>query len=364
MPPRKSTSKHKLVRNSDDDYEPAHEGREGEEEVGGTASGDENSRDAPARASTSKPKKGKVKALVDSEEEDYTPPKKKTTASKTKGKGKAAAKPRGNRGKLSAFTSMPLDVLALIVSHLDTKTVLACSRTCSSFRTLLHSSQGTSCWKAARFNTSRIPDLEAGDLTEWDYALLLFDGNCHVCHKPKAKTVDFYLRVRACAACMRSNSLRAEKIRGKIHPKAFECALESTWSPYYDDWGLGGERKVYTFFWDQHVRAVSRRLYELDGKPGFDEYVKERKRLKVAAKQDGSKLKNWENRFAMAKEDDAYSILKRRQAKIEASLIALGYTAAEVRGDAVRSNSLYQAKGELTDRAWNMAKPKLVAALD
>ncbi|GAA5911507.1 hypothetical protein JCM8208_006860 [Rhodotorula glutinis] len=362
MPPRKSTRKRKATQHFDDDYEPAHEASDGEEKGGGRASSDEVF--AEPGPSTSKSKKGKVKGPDDSEEEDYAPPKKKTTASKTKTKGKAAPKPRGNRGKLSAFTSMPLDVLALIVSHLDTKTVLACSRTCSSFRTLLHSSQGKSCWKSARFNTSRIPDLEAGDLTEWEYASLLFDGTCHICHKPKAKTVDFHLRVRGCASCMRSNSLRAEKLRGRKHPKALECALESKWSPY-EDYGFGGiEQKVYTFYWDPQVRAVSQRLYELDGKPGFDEYVKERKRIKAAAKQDAAKLNRWEDMFARAKDDEAWAVSKRRRDKIEANLLALGYTADEIRGHAVQTHSLYQAKGELTDRAWNGAKAKLVAALD
>ncbi|GAA5834042.1 hypothetical protein JCM9279_004200 [Rhodotorula babjevae] len=363
MPPRRSSRKRKAAHDSDDDYEPAHEGLKGEDDGGG----DENL-SAPAGASSSKTQKTKAKASVDSEEEDYAPPKKKTTASKTKGKGKSAAKPRGNRGKLSAFTSMPLDVLALIMSHLDTKTVLACSRTCSSFRTLLHSSQGTSCWKAARFNTSRIPDLEAGDMPEWEYASLLFDGTCHVCHKSKAKTVDFYLRVLGCAPCMRSNSLRAEKLHCRQHPKALECVPESQWSPF--DWadengfGGGGERTTYTFFWEPQVRAVSARLYELDGKPGFDEYVKERKRIKAAAKRDGGNIKEWEAIYSMVKEDDAHAVRMRRRAKIDSNLLALGYTAAEIRGDAVRSHSLYNAKGELTDRAWNSAKAKFVAALE
>lgn len=100
---------------------------------------------------------------------------KRSTAGK-KGKGR---RPK----KLELFQSMPLDVLALIMSELDTKTLLAMSRTCSLFRRLLHSPQGTSIWKAARSNTSDIPDLTAGDLEEWMYASLLFDSTCHVSPK-------------------------------------------------------------------------------------------------------------------------------------------------------------------------------------
>jgi len=42
MPPRRSSRKRKSAQDSDNDYEPAHEGRAGEDEGGGDASGDEN----------------------------------------------------------------------------------------------------------------------------------------------------------------------------------------------------------------------------------------------------------------------------------------------------------------------------------
>lgn len=124
-----------------------------------------------------------------------------TAASTQNGKGKARTPT-----KLELFQAMPLDVLVL-VSHvttrnhpavfdlrrladasacvqtmekLDTKTLLAMSRTCSTFRSLLHSDQGTTAWKRARANTSAIPDLQADDLEEWMLASLLFDSTCHV----------------------------------------------------------------------------------------------------------------------------------------------------------------------------------------
>lgn len=67
-----------------------------------------------------------------------------------------------------------------IMEELDTKTLLAMSRTCSTFRSLLHSAQGAAAWKCARANTGEIPDLQAKDLEEWMLASLLFDSTCHV----------------------------------------------------------------------------------------------------------------------------------------------------------------------------------------
>lgn len=58
----------------------------------------------------------------------------------------------------------------------------------------------------------------------------------------------------------------------------------------------------YTYFWLPTVCAVSKRLKALDGKPGFDDYVAERKRVKAAAKVDGEDLGRWEVRWKVAKE--------------------------------------------------------------
>lgn len=75
---------------------------------------------------------------------------------------------------------MPCHAPGQIMEELDTKTLLAMSRTCSTFRSLLHSDQGAAAWKCARANTGEIPDLQAKDLEEWMLASLLFDSTCHV----------------------------------------------------------------------------------------------------------------------------------------------------------------------------------------
>ncbi|BGP44878.1 hypothetical protein JCM10450v2_000693 [Rhodotorula kratochvilovae] len=360
MPPRKSTRRVKAAQ--DEDYVPssAGAGSAGRDDDEGT---DEDlvapsSIGTSSRKRTASAKKGKAKAAESDDREDYSPPKKKAKASAAaKGKGKGR-KPK----KLELFQSMPLDVLALIMGQLDTKTLLAMSRTCSAFRTLLHSSQGTSCWKSARYNTSQIPDLEATDLEEWMYASLLFDSTCHICLKPRAKTVDFDLRARACAACMRSNSQRQEHIRSRMHPRVWACVPQSLWSP--PDYGFREERKTFTFFWLPTVRSVSSRLYELDGKDGFDDYVKRRKKDKAAAKKDAANIRDWENRHHWAERHSARDALANRQRKIKENLLALGYTAEEAACHAVQAHSSYNQETELTDRAWSIAKPKLVAAIE
>ncbi|BGP28852.1 hypothetical protein JCM10296v2_000588 [Rhodotorula toruloides] len=269
---------------------------------------------------------------------------------------------------------MPLDVLALIMGELDTKTVLAMSRTCSLCRRLLHSPQGTSVWKAARFDTSNIPDLTAGDLEEWMYASLLFDWTCQssretrassssqqVCHKPRANVTDWTLRARACAKCMKANSKQRLKMYGmhNAHRLVWECVPESKCSPGYFDEGA-----IYSFFWLPTVQAVSARLKELDGKPGFDNYVKERKRIKQAATVDGAAIGRWWATWQASKSMDAWDAKFSRQEKINAKLVEMGYTKRELDASSIQNHSLMKQARDLTDRIWKTVSPKFVEILE
>ncbi|GAA5980049.1 hypothetical protein JCM10908_001512 [Rhodotorula pacifica] len=312
-------------------------------------------------AGTSRSSKGKHVTFEDPEDTDdgdtYEEPatkKRKTTATTAKkGKGKAR-KPK----KLELFQAMPLDVLVLIMEELDTKTLLAMYRTCSAFRSLLRSDQGATAWKSARANTGAIPDLQAEDLPEWMLASLLFDSTCHICQKGRASTVDYVLRGRGCASCMRKNSCRRDKMKNaaSFHGKVWECVPESKWTPGY------GGGVSYTFYWMPTVDAVSERLLELDGKDGFDEYVAERRKVKAAATADGAALAQWETRYAMEKKDDKRNASKARRQKIKEKLKELGYAESELW--VIYDNSLVDQPRDLTDRIWNNIKPQLVHILD
>ncbi|GJN91692.1 hypothetical protein Rhopal_004715-T1 [Rhodotorula paludigena] len=351
MPPRKAVTKRKVTSNDDHD-----DSRDGAGDAYASGASDSDEVFAPGlstvKRTTSKKKGARPKRraadVSEDSEDDFAPPKKSKTASKSRRK---ARKPK----KLELFQSMPLDVLALIMSALDTKTLLAMSRTCSAFRSLLHSSQGTSVWKAARYNTARIPDLTAGDLEEWMYASLLFDRTCHVCQKARADTVDYVLRARACASCMRNNSKQKNKMSLGYHSQVWDCAPESHWSPGFE---------TYTFFWVPTVAFVSRRLYELKGKDGFDAFVAERKRIKEATTVDGQQLRNWDVRFRASKITYEWDVKTSRRQKIDAKLKDLGYTDNEIHYSSVKQHSLYNQPRDLTDRIWTTIEPKLVAELE
>ncbi|GAA5985732.1 hypothetical protein JCM11641_007196 [Rhodosporidiobolus odoratus] len=236
-------------------------------------------------------------------DKDYKAPAKKKAKTKPKGKAKAKEKGRARRPKkLELFNNMPLDVLAVVMSHLDTKTLLAMSRACSSFRRLLHSRQGSSIWKAGRHNTHDLPDLAAQDLTEWEYASLVFDTTCHVCHKPKASTVNYTHRVRCCAHCMRQNE--------------------------------------------------------------FAVYIAKRTIVYNNAQKDAEAIEMWERRHRILEEKDKDDAKTTRKRMILEKLESLGHTSAELADHVLVGHSLLNQRRSLTETSWNNAKGKLIGLLN
>lgn len=109
---------------------------------------------------------------------------------------------------------------------------------------------------------------------------------------------------------MRSRVQVCARIRLVLQSLSAETPLLG--SPGYFDEGA-----IYSFFWLPTVQAVSARLKELDGKPGFDDYVKERKRIKQAATVDGAAIGRWWATWQASKNMDAWDAKFSRQEKYD-----------------------------------------------
>ncbi|KAF8421548.1 hypothetical protein L210DRAFT_3572594 [Boletus edulis BED1] len=106
---------------------------------------------------------------------------------------------RHRKPKPGAFFELNLDVLFLIAEYLHPKDLLSLSRTCQSLRELLMDESSTLVWKTARRQVDGLPDCPP-DLTEQEYADLVFDARCHMCGR-RVRTVLWYIRCRYCADC-------------------------------------------------------------------------------------------------------------------------------------------------------------------
>ncbi|GAA6035129.1 hypothetical protein JCM8097_006379 [Rhodosporidiobolus ruineniae] len=292
-------------------------------------------------------------------DEDFKPPAKKAKASGSKA-SKAKGKGKGRKSKLQAFNTMPLDVLATIMMELDTKTVLAMSRTCSAFRSLLHSSQSGSIWKASRLNTvGKLPELQGGDLKDWEYASLVFDSTCHVCHKTRAPTVDYALRARGCAVCMRGNSLQRSKMYEHFSDEVYTLAPESHWGL---DFTTGQPLK---FFWVPTLRHITKRLEEIQGKPDeLKAYVAAKKQARKFCLKDSSAIKAWEARRLAKERNEKENAGFNRRRKLKAKFMELGYTVDELYCDAFEEHSLVNQPRDLTELIWKKVKDPLIAVLE
>ncbi|KAL8277605.1 hypothetical protein RQP46_010037 [Phenoliferia psychrophenolica] len=111
---------------------------------------------------------------------------------------------RGKQGALSAFACMPLDVLADICDQLDHQTIYYLSLTSKVLRATLLAPTAQPIWVRAR-KALELPDLAAKELSESQYAHLIWARNCQVCGKGKIVKANFYLRIRVCPSCEKSH---------------------------------------------------------------------------------------------------------------------------------------------------------------
>jgi hypothetical protein len=154
-----------------------------------------------------------------------------------KGKRRKATekKPKQAYGELKSMIGMPLDVLSevcerrrstvrgtlnefgmQIASHLHPLDLLQLSRVSADFRAIFTSRSALYMWTAARRNVPLLPDCP-DDLSEMEYARLMFETDCEVNATPLVRSsllnneqacgripridTSFTLRLRMCKQC-------------------------------------------------------------------------------------------------------------------------------------------------------------------
>ena len=92
--------------------------------------------------------------------------------------------------------------ISKIAAYLVPRDILYLSRSSKRLREILLSVSSKAVWKSTRKQIASLPDCPP-DISEPQYADLMFESYCHVCLKPVAKKIDFYLRVRCCVKCFK-----------------------------------------------------------------------------------------------------------------------------------------------------------------
>ncbi|BGP10451.1 hypothetical protein OF846_004323 [Rhodotorula toruloides] len=224
--------------------------------------GGEEERETDEEVVPRKRDKGRADEVFDSDEDeedeaesseddasDWEESRKRTKKSKSAG-GKAgmgggagAAKKRGRKGKdvgrLEVMKSLPLELLVEIFSHLDPNDLLALSMVNKQYRSLLTSPGSVKIWENARKKID-LPDLGADEITEWQYAQLVFGRECQKCGAKNVKKLDVYLRKRCCKSCRVKDVVKLSSLgrcyptlKSKLHPRAADCVRKT---PYVEPW--------------------------------------------------------------------------------------------------------------------------------
>ncbi|KAF8177607.1 hypothetical protein BJ912DRAFT_1045683 [Pholiota molesta] len=129
--------------------------------------------------------------------------KRKVTRRNAGGQQATIKRVRGIRGMLADVKDMPLDILFEIFSRLNPIDLVNLTRTSKDLRAIFTSRSSISVWKAARANIiPAMPDCP-DDLSEPQYADLVFGKGCHHCGRNLAIMHTAWLaRRRICNRCL------------------------------------------------------------------------------------------------------------------------------------------------------------------
>ncbi|GAA6059092.1 hypothetical protein JCM10212_002063 [Sporobolomyces blumeae] len=284
-------------------------------------------------------------------DDEYTPAV-KTKRTKTTTSSKAG---KGGRKKLEVFQSMPIDVLVEILGHLDLKTLLAASRTCSLFRRLTHAPSGKRAWDNARRSVG-LHDLERGDVAHWEVAQVLYDKTCVGCGKGRAGIVDYYLMVRGCADCMRTNSKTRSKMpKTAVDELAFDCA---PFAPYPEfEFGENGTK----YWWKPTLLRLSKQIRALETDDDVASFVLSRAGVQKAAFADAKLMKAWEPVSKVNADLELETKRQLRWQKIKEKLVSEeGFTAEEVNTFDLQFHPDVNNARPFSDNVWTRIRPALV----
>ncbi|KAJ3558977.1 hypothetical protein NM688_g614 [Phlebia brevispora] len=279
---------------------------------------------------------------------------------------------RGRRGILKDLPSVPWDVLCEIFSLLDPLDLLKLSRVCKDFRSFLMNKTSAVIWKAARKNIEGLPDCPE-DLSEPQYANLMFSNHCHVCLRPCYNEVDWELRERACKKCtFKKANLRANKrvieLMGFPDSVSLVDILSLPLPEFEDSVTPQGllifDRMQIRSMEDEYLRDFQER-WEKVPQEKREEFIALHTARSVKLKSHGALCKNWYQDRRDAQATRRNDLRVSRQNSIEQKLKEIGwhdeYSQLSYRLQK-RFRSLPEVKQPtaLTERIWNRISPAIV----
>ncbi|KZO97156.1 hypothetical protein CALVIDRAFT_597868 [Calocera viscosa TUFC12733] len=283
-----------------------------------------------------------------------------------------------NQGRLERISDLPTELFLEICSHLSPLDVLHMARTTRLWRRTLMSRSSTRVWRAARGTIPGLPDCPE-DVSEPQYAKLLFERDCTTCTAVNGPSPDLALRMRLCRNCKRKSMIPARKFKSlfpeedlsilRIVP--FTLGRPSALFTYahaercFDAVGAnthGYERGTQYFYRPavEKMLVESKEREALVDKEEYARWVEEQETRVTRIRESAVVITNWYGQWNMSNRNDKEMIRKERRRAIEAKLLELGYDQRDMVWGYSAPSSLLQDK-PLTEAGWNRVRGPLEA---
>ncbi|ESK89205.1 hypothetical protein Moror_5212 [Moniliophthora roreri MCA 2997] len=275
----------------------------------------------------------------------------KISRNSQKGKGKAAVSGKRRGGKLSLLPNMPLDILFSVFSFLPPKALLALTRVNHLFRDTLLSKNSVSIWINMR-KYYNVP--EPLDLSEPQWARLLFDSShCQVCGVSGA-TIDFILQRRICRGCIRHNGVPMGKFKSEFpfaDPSVLQYVIPSP--------GYGGHNPRM-YYNRSDLQAI---ISDLSWRHGSarEIYIKKRLAYNKKLQDHATECERWLSKHAERTEHEAEAAIAARFEAVKKHLFDMGYSDRDAQ--VVKHIRAVAKDTPLTKQSWASIKSTVLAEI-
>ncbi|KZP21176.1 hypothetical protein FIBSPDRAFT_1044341 [Athelia psychrophila] len=275
---------------------------------------------------------------------------------------------KGRRGKLRQLTEMPIDILYEIFGHVRPHDLLRLSRTTKAMRAVLMRRSATFVWREALADVNGLPDCPS-DLTEPQWAHLLFNTYCHFCAGPSIKTVFWQCRVRTCSKCIYAHFVLANPKLSPSAPSslprkltAYGLRFEHTLGTLpYDKLRVG--RQVHRIYLRSHLKALCDELHPLQGDENkISAFIKQKKTETNILQDHAGLCEDWYRSSQSDRSAELIALRNGRKKAIVERLRELGYGPELERCGLpfVYVLPLVDKPQELTERVWANIKEDII----
>ncbi|KAJ7598523.1 hypothetical protein C8J56DRAFT_168400 [Mycena floridula] len=262
-------------------------------------------------------------------------------------------------GLLQLLLEAPVDIVYEIFSFLDPYDMIRLSRTSKELRRVLLQQSSAFLWRQARDNIDGLPAPPA-DLSETQYANLVFDFHCQKCLSYDFTETFWSCRIRCCNKCAGKlfQEIDHSEPYGNTVPEDLNKVL-----PALPE--IRRRLKLTRFVNEYYIPAVDQALlqyHELQSQAMRDDWLEQKQQQKKAIKEWATQTSLWAGFRVAGQSESAAETKHRRFRRIVQKLmeLGLGEELALLDESELQKHHLVDEAKDLNPRTWSNIKPELV----